>query len=141
MIVSTRLISAALVAALAACGTEQPQPDAVAIDEPTEESAPAERFAPDAISTAKGNIKAEAKVVDFVYDPENVVEWVIAVKDDGTSRHGYAQYICQLLRDANAYDDEVEVRIVDAAKIAEFKDAYREYSLGTVRCQNGDHLD
>jgi hypothetical protein len=141
MNISKRLCLIASIVTLSACGAEQPVADPVVANDVLEANTPTERFTAASIEKARALIKAEPKVIDFIYEPLNAVEWAVAVKDDGTRRHGYAGYICMLLRDAGAYDDEVEVRIVDAAKIAEFKDAYRSYSLGTVRCQSGEHFD
>jgi hypothetical protein len=99
------------------------------------------RFDPDDIAAAKKAIVAEPKVIDLLFDDSNVVEWHVAVVDDGTRRYGYATYICHLLKENGAYDDQVDVRIVDAAKRKQFKNAYRDYSLGAVRCSSGDAID
>jgi hypothetical protein len=100
-----------------------------------------DRFTSVSIENAKSLLKAEPKVIDLIFDPLNVVEWHVAVKDDGSRRYGYAKYLCLLLREANAYDDDVDIRIVDAARISELKDAYRDYSLGAVQCKDGVELD
>jgi hypothetical protein len=144
MKLAIQLVAIASLSIITACGAGNSEVGAEednALAPSIETTVPAARFSAASIDKAKSLIKAESKVVDLVYDPTNVVEWAVAVNDDGSKRYGYAGYICMLLRNAGAYDDEVEVRIVDAAKIAEFKDAYRDYSLGTVRCQNGDHFD
>ena len=124
---------------LSACSpsksSSDPAKDAVA------PAAAIERFDSASIDRAKKLIEAEPKVIDFSFDPSNAIEWHVAVKNDGGRRYGYAGYLCQLLRDAGAYDDETDVRIVDAARAAQMKDAYRDYSLGAVRCRDDQHLD
>ena len=128
---------------LKACGGDRDQLTAEATKQ-TASSEPmprAERFSSPAIENAKRSVAAEPAVVDYLYDPSNVIEWNIAVKDDGSKRYGYAQYICILLKEAGAYDEQVDVRIVDQSKRTEFKDAYRDYSLGAVRCADGTFLD
>jgi len=102
---------------------------------------PAPRFSAQAIEAGKLAIASEAEVVDLAFDESNAIEWNVAVVDDGTRRYGFAQSICIVLRQAGAYDDAVDVRIVDASKRAQFKDAYRDYSLGAVRCKDEQALD
>jgi hypothetical protein len=102
---------------------------------------PARRFSSKAIEAAKLAIASEADVVDLTFDESNAIEWNVAMIDDGTRRYGYAQSICIILRQAGAYDDRVDVRIVDASKRAQFKDAYSDYSLGAVRCKDEQALD
>lgn len=100
----------------------------------------ADRFTPSSVEKAKKLLRAEPKVIDLNFNPINAIEWHVAVQNDGTKRHGYAEYLCLLLRDADAYDDEVAIRIVDASKVASLKDAYQEHSLGAVRCSDGQLL-
>ena len=87
----------------------------------------------DAIEAAKRAIKAEPKVKDFIYQPGQAVEWQIGVLDDGTSRVGYANYICDLLAEHRASKPKTHVRIVDIAKVANGQN-FRAASLGHVAC-------
>lgn len=136
-----RLLHAAIMLSLAAC-SQQPS-DTSASDEakaygyvaPIDETyPPAERFDPAAVEAAESSFMQEPNVAAVFYDPSNTVEWHIAVKDDGSKRYGLAGYFCLKLREMGVYDDNVDVRVIDAARISEFQDAYREYSLGGVQC-------
>lgn len=99
------------------------------------------RFSPAAVEAAKAAIAAEPKVKDLLFDEGKYgVEWQVAVISDGKPRHGYADYICQLLAQNQAIDPNVEVRIVDAVMVEGGRD-FRSASLGTVRCSDGTRLD
>lgn len=100
------------------------------------QSAPPSRPAidPVAIEKAKAALAAEPKIVDLVYDPSLQVQWNIAVEDDGTRRDGLADYFCLVLSEQGAVAKGTAVRIVDAARREELKDAYGEYALATVDC-------
>ena len=100
-----------------------------------------ERFPREVIQKAEATLRAEPKVADLVYDESLAVEWNIAVKDDGTPRHGLAGYFCLVLDELGAVDDETEVRIVDIAQVQTKRDAYRDYQLGTVNCRSGEHFE
>lgn len=99
------------------------------------------RFPQAALEVARKGMKEEPKVVDFLLDPSLVVELTVAVADDGTRRYGYAGYYCQKLHEWGIYDDEMDVRIVDAAKLAEANGDFRSISLGTVHCADNAYLD
>lgn len=139
------LIGAAL--GLAACSSPEPAaPDdgALAMGQleapiaPTAPAAPAEALpAPAAIEAAKTAIAAEPKVKDLMYRGEDAVQWHVGVLDDGSSRVGYALYICNLLREHQAMSGRTHVRIVDVAKVAQGQDL-RTASLGHVICETGD---
>jgi hypothetical protein len=98
------------------------------------------RFDPALIEKAKAELGKEPKIMDLVFIEDNEVEWTVAVKDDGTPRHGYAGYICSTLKSLGVSDDKIDVRIVDAAKRAEFGDDYRSYNLGAIRCKDRKHI-
>lgn len=105
-----------------------------------ETAAPAEpAIDPAKLDTAKAAIRAEAKVIDFVYDPDAVVQWTIGVKDDGSSRAGFAEYICQVVGSVGAKTDRTVVRIVDHRKYMAADGNGRDASLGTVDCRSGRH--
>jgi hypothetical protein len=120
-----------------------PQPEApMQEDARAAAVAPIERPLPTpaAVEKAKVALAAESKVVDLVYDPSLTVQWNIAVADDGTRRDGLADYFCLVLAENEALTPGTKVRIVDAAKRAEFKDAYRDYELGAVDCSTNQPL-
>ncbi|MDM7928702.1 hypothetical protein [Blastomonas fulva] len=94
-------------------------------------------LAPEVIQSAKDALIAEPKVLNLAYDPSLEVQWNIAVADDGTRRDGLASYFCMVLGDNGALTDSTKVRIVDAEKASDLKDAYRDYALATVDCTSG----
>src|SRR3546814_7144181 len=51
----------------------------------------------------------------LVADPDDKysVDWQIGVLPDGSSRIGYAQYVCGRLAELKLVDDHTDVRIVD----------------------------
>ena len=106
----------------------------------TSSAKPTKRFDPAAVDAARTSFLAEPKVRKVFFDPDSHVEWHIAVEDDGSKRYGFAGYFCLRLRQIGGYDENVDVRIIDAAKVAEFRDAYREYSLGGVQCKDEAQL-
>lgn len=139
------LIGAAL--GLAACSSPEPaEPDdgALAIGQmeapvaPVPSTTPVEPVQlPAAVEAAKAAILAEPKVKDLMYRGDEAVQWHVGVLDDGSSRVGYALYICNLLREHEAMAGRTHVRIVDVAKVAQGQDV-RAASLGHVVCETGD---
>lgn len=101
---------------------------------------PTERFDPAMVEAARTSFLAEPRVRKVFFDPDSAVEWHIAVEDDGSKQYGFAGYFCLRLRQLGAYDENVDVRIIDEAKVYEFRDAYREYSLGGVQCKDEAQL-
>lgn len=99
------------------------------------------RFTDTAIRHAETSIKAEPKVLDFVLDPTAEIELTVAVRDDGSRRNGYASYLCQELPEWGIYDDKMDVRVVDAARLAKANGDFRSISLGTVHCADNSFLD
>jgi hypothetical protein len=96
------------------------------------------RFDPAAVEAMKQQLLAEPKISDVLFQPSRLaVEWQVAVADDGTSRIGFAGYVCQLLRAKGLVDDDVDVRVVDRARIEE---GTRSASLGHVRCSDESDL-
>lgn len=89
--------------------------------------------APQAVESAKAALRDEPKIKDFTYDPNAAVQWQIGVIDDGTSRVGYANYICELLAEHGVSNDRTQVRIVDIVKVSAGKN-FRSASLGHVAC-------
>lgn len=89
----------------------------------------------EAIEAAKSAIRAEPKVKDFTYQPGQAVEWHVGVLDDGSPRHGYASYICQVLAEHGASTARTHVRVVDIVKVSQGEN-FRSASLGHVACSD-----
>ena len=100
--------------------------------------AEAERFDRQAVEKATAAIKAEPKVKDLLYNGAAAVQWHVGVFTDGTPRHGYALYICEILRENLALErgENTRVRIIDIVAITRGAD-FREADLGTVTCETG----
>lgn len=96
--------------------------------------------APGAIEAAKTALAKEAKIEDLTYDASAAVQWNVGVRNDGSRRVGYAQYVCQVLSEADALSGRTHVRVVDIAKVAQGSD-FREANLGHVICETGDIVD
>ncbi|MHA7056102.1 hypothetical protein ACWGOQ_0002710 [Aquimarina sp. M1] len=56
---------------------------------------------------ALAEIKTESKIKDAIITDANVL--YVQVEDDGTSRNGYAEYLCQVLLDNKATTNWVRV--------------------------------
>lgn len=80
-------------------------------------------------------------MLDFAWVPENAVELTVAVKDDGTRRYGYAGYFCLKAREWGIYDDDLDVRIVDAAQVVQSNGDWGSISLGWVHCADNTFMD
>lgn len=80
-------------------------------------------------------IKAEPQVQDAVYDPSAYMFWYVGVSDNGQTRHGYADYICQSLSEYDLVTHDTYVRINDMNKINQGV-GFRDSSLGTVKCSD-----
>jgi membrane-bound lytic murein transglycosylase B len=95
------------------------------------------RFDASAVARAKQAIAAEAQVKDLAFDDSRLgVEWQVGVLSDGSPRYGFAEYLCSLLSERKLIDAEVDVRIVDIARVARGED-FRAASLGQVNCSTG----
>jgi hypothetical protein len=88
---------------------------------------------PQAVEAAKQALSAEPKIKDFIYQPGQAVEWQVGVFDDGTSRVGYASYICQVLDEHGVLTPRTHVRVVDIVKVSQGAN-FRSASLGHVAC-------
>ncbi|WCT72088.1 hypothetical protein PQ455_10555 [Sphingomonas naphthae] len=89
---------------------------------------------------AEAALRAEPAVLDVLSRPHGAVKWQIAVADDGSPRWGYAAYICLRLRGLGAYDDQTDVRIVDARQ-ARISGDFRAASLSHIRCRDEQRID
>jgi hypothetical protein len=98
------------------------------------------RFDPAKVAAMKQELLTEPKVGDVMHqDGTDLVDWTVAVRDDGTSRVGYATYVCQVLGGRGLVDRRTDVRIVDIAKVKRSGD-FRSASLGHVDCTTGEDL-
>lgn len=70
----------------------------------------------------------EPKVKDALWTSDNVFK--VSVKDDGTNRDGYAQYVCLVLSDNGFTGKGVLVRVVDHNKLLKGE----WVNLGTAKC-------
>lgn len=138
-------------ASLAACGdapAPAPAEDTTELLTPAEFAAAEQAYqqrqrGPDqkSIDAARDAIWREPKVRDFDYRPDNVVQWIVAVEDDGSPRYGYAGYICLLLREHGVDPEDQAVRVVDFAEHHQGEEYLREASLGALRCKDEGRLD
>lgn len=85
---------------------------------------------------AEKALRAEPKIKDLLFQPDQAVQWQIGVLDDGTNRVGYARYVCEVLKDHGALQPNSHVRIVDIAKISGGV-GFRDAALGHVACADG----
>lgn len=124
--------------ALTSCSSRAPTDQPVADVEPAAMTAPVPAGpTPAAIEAAKEALLAEPKVKDITYNGEDAVQWNVGVLDDGSRRVGYAQYVCEMLKEKDALAGRTHVRVVDIAKVAQGSD-FRSASLGHVICETGD---
>lgn len=126
--------------ALAACSEPAPVGEVAAAPIDVAVETEADAPAPAAIEAAKAALRAEPKIKDFHYDPEAAVQWNVGVLDDGSSRIGYAQYVCHVLSENGAMTEDTHVRVVDVAKVVQGSD-FRSANLGHIVCKTGDILD
>lgn len=96
---------------------------------------------PGKIEAAKAAILKERGVIDLVYDPTAVVQWTIAMKDDGSSRVGRAETFCMQLSELGVADQMTHVRIVDFKRYMASQGDARGASLGHVACATGQSID
>jgi hypothetical protein len=87
------------------------------------------------VQKALAALKSEAKIVDILFDPSVPVQWHIGVITNGTSRIGYANYVCEVLKESGASQADTIVRIVDIAKMREGV-GMRDANLGAVKCSD-----
>lgn len=77
-------------------------------------------------------IKSEPKVKDAVITDSNIL--YVGVADDGTRRDGYAEYLCQVLKDINS--DVYQVKVVRyGSHNSRDKDNAYGVLLGESRCR------
>lgn len=76
-------------------------------------------------------IKSEPKIYNAVITKEHAL--YVSVLDDGTSRNGYAQYICEVVRDFNT--DISTIKVVKHNSIKSSEDIVYEPMLGQSQCK------
>lgn len=93
-----------------------------------------DRFDPSRIAAMEAQLRREPKIIDLIHDSPAGVEWQIGVHPDGTSRIGFAGYVCQKLRAAGLMSETTDVRIVDIDYLRSHPGSFRTASLGHIRC-------
>lgn len=138
-----KIVLPAIALAVSACGGQgEPQPPAtIKVDLPAQPTAPVAAIADDKVERMKAQFRKEPKIRDLTYDPAAAVQWQIGVDDDGSPRHGFADYVCLELADAGLVKPTTNVRIVDIAKLAQSNGDFRVASLGRVTCATGERSD
>ncbi|MEO7688776.1 MAG: hypothetical protein ABIS51_05775 [Sphingomonas sp.] len=98
------------------------------------------RFDPAAIAAMKKQLLAEPKIKDVLFQGDPMlVDWQVGVYDDGSSRVGYAGYVCLRLREKGLVDEDTDVRIVDIRKVSQGV-GFRDASLGHIDCATEQDL-
>lgn len=93
------------------------------------------------LERVRAELRKDPKVVDFHLDPAAAVTLQVAVRDDGTRRHGLAEYYCLALSEWGFDISDTVVRIVDASKVEASGGDFRSISLGTVQCRDQQRWD
>ncbi|MFC6998025.1 hypothetical protein [Rufibacter roseus] len=70
-------------------------------------------------------VKAELKVLDATVTDADVL--YVGVKDDGTRRDGYAEYLCQLMKDSSTTVSRVKV-----VKVGSHNDPAKDNAYGIL---------
>ena len=138
-----RIALPAIALAVSACGGQgEPQPSAtIKVDLPAQPAAPVAAIADAKVERMMAQLRKEPKIRDLSYDPAAAVQWQIGVDDDGSQRHGFAEYVCMELADAGLVEPTTNVRIVDIAKLHQSSGDFRTASLGRVTCATGERSD
>ena len=82
-------------------------------------------------SKALIEIKKEKKVVEAIITESDVI--YVSVNDDGTNRNGYAEYLCQLLKEFKAKANRVKIIKVGSSDSPNKDNAYG-ILLGESNC-------
>lgn len=81
-----------------------------------------------AVKIFQGNQEPTAK--DAVWTQRDIFK--VGVINDGTSRNGYAQYVCEVLYDEGFKGQGVWVQVIDIVKL---NNSGKWVKLGEARCQ------
>ena len=99
------------------------------------------RFTDAQWEAGRAALMKEPKIKDILVQKAPLdVEWQVAVFSDGTSRIGYAGYLCLTLSEMGLVDKDTDLRVVDIAHIIKEPGDFRGGSLGHVKCETGDRL-
>mgnify|MGYP003125649130 CR=1 FL=1 len=98
-----------------------------AVTDGDREAAPKDPDEAAAIAQATATLKREPKIKDLTWTGPMLY---VGVLDDGSPRHGYAMYVCEVLRDFGSPAKVVHVMDVAAIK---FRNDWRK--LGTAHCR------
>lgn len=91
---------------------------------------------PAAIEAAKKALQAEKQVAGVYYDPQEIYQWQIGMVNDGTSRVGYARYVCELLKEKKAFVPKTRVKIIDVANVLVPEKDRNMHGMGAVSCDD-----
>lgn len=101
----------------------------------TQQVSSAPRFDPAAIERAEVALRGEPKVRDFLFDASPLAyTWQVGVVDDGSRRDGYAEYLCIMLDELGAVDNQSRIRVVDIAALESSSGDFRSAALGEADC-------
>lgn len=78
---------------------------------------------------ATAQLKSEPKIKDVYWPTAGRVK--VGVLDDGTRRDRYAMYICEILRERRLGGQNINIRVIDIAKLARQN---KEVVLGEYTC-------
>lgn len=73
---------------------------------------------------------AEPTAIDALWTDEHVFK--VGVRDDGSDRSGFGQYVCMMIYDAGLKGERVLVRVIDYPRLVN-NDEW--INLGTAQCQ------
>jgi len=82
--------------------------------------------------TAFEEIQKESKIKEAIITDANVL--YVSVEDDGTRRDGYAEYLCEILREHKATTTWVKVVKINSSKDQSSDNAYG-ILLGEAHCE------
>lgn len=106
---------------------------------PAEQAPPAPTSA--AIEAAKKALQAENSVKGVFYDPAASAQWEIGMVNNGSSRVGFANYVCDLLKEHQAAAADTKVKIIDIANLLVAGSDRNNRGMGTVACEDYSVLD
>jgi hypothetical protein len=78
-------------------------------------------------------IRKEPKIKEAIITDSNVL--YVSVDDDGTKRDGYAEYLCEVLKEKEATTNWVKIIKVNSANDSNSDNAYGVL-LGESHCEN-----
>ncbi len=94
-----------------------------------------------AIEVAKKALEQERQVKGVFHDPEKSAQWQIGMVNDGTSRVGYAEYVCGVLKEKGAVAPGTNVKIIDVANLLVPAKDRNMHGMGTVDCNDYRVID